>query len=188
MEKRNITYGLPILNNNLKLLEPLEKLKDYNPLSTRFGAQLGSEYYLDDEVCVRDWLNEKYTRNPYKPEHLIYETKSGELVRSKSEMMIADILTEYSIPYKLEKPLNVKGKLIYPDFELLHIPTRKLFWWEHFGKLDDPKYVLKNLNRIDDLADCGIIIEKNLIITWESDGCPLTRGVIIKKLKRHSFI
>lgn len=191
MEKRNITYGLPILNNNLKILSAIpDGLKIYNPLSTRYGHLLSKEYYLDDEICVRDWLKEKdnYARNPFKPEQLKYETKSGLLVRSKSEMMIADVLHDLNIPFKAEAPLVINGKTYYPDFELLHEQYRKLVWWEHLGLLDAvPGYARSAVSKIDLYAGRGITLRDNLILTWEDGSHPLTRSIIIRKLREVGF-
>ena len=176
MEKRNITYGLPILNNNLNILTNIpEELKIYDPLSTRYGHLLSKEYYLDDEVCVRDWFKEKenYPRNPFRPEQLKYETKSGLLVRSKSEMMIADVLHDLNIPFKAEAPLTINGKTFYPDFELLHEQFRKLIWWEHLGLLDAiPGYSMSAISKIDLYAGRGITLRDNLILTWEDGNHP----------------
>lgn len=188
-EKKNIKYGLPILQNNVNALSDLlGVIKEYNPLETGFGNCLGPEYYLDDEVCIEEWLNEQYIRNPFMPEHLVHETKRGEMVRSKSEMMIADFAYEHDLLYRPESPIRVNGRIIYPDFEFVHEPTRKKKWWEHFGKMHDPEYGVKALRRLEELAQCGIVIGKNLIITWEGDGFPLTRSVITKKFRENGFI
>lgn len=50
--------------------------------------------------------------------HPIRET--DERVRSKSEVIIADILNQEGIPYRYECPLQLKGwGKVYPDFTVL---------------------------------------------------------------------
>ncbi len=60
-----------------------------------------------------------------------YRTEKGELVRSKSEMNIANALFRTEIPYKYECPLTLNdGRVIYPDFTVLDVYNRRLVCWE----------------------------------------------------------
>ena len=75
------------------------------------------------------------------PEHLIHITKKGELVRSKSEVIIANILSDLGISYEYEKPLYSKeGRKDFrlPDFTIKY--EGEVFYWEHLGMLEDPEY------------------------------------------------
>ncbi|TOI85635.1 hypothetical protein CGI50_24830, partial [Vibrio parahaemolyticus] len=54
----------------------------------------------------------------YFEEKLIHKTIRGEMVRSKSEVIVANILAMMNIEYFYEKPLNVRGKTYIPDFTL----------------------------------------------------------------------
>ena len=57
----------------------------------------------------------------------MYPTKKDENVRSKSEVMIADMYYELGIPYRYEAQLLLKnGKKKYPDFTLLKTKTRQI--------------------------------------------------------------
>jgi hypothetical protein len=122
------------------------------------------------------------------PEHQIHECKNGKMLRSKSEVLIADMLIDYSIPFKNEPKLVLDGMVFFPDFELLHPITKKLFWWEHLGNLMDPEYVFKNLGRLDIYSKNHIILGENLILTFETKEKPLTRGMIRNRLEYHGFI
>lgn len=68
----------------------------------------------------------------------IYETLSGEMVRSKSEVIIANILTERQIPFNYEIPLAYEGGTICPDFTIEW--NGKTFYWEHLGMMDIENY------------------------------------------------
>ena len=43
---------------------------------------------------AKEWEKENYNTNPYYPEQKVYPTKKDEMVRSKSEVMLADMYCE----------------------------------------------------------------------------------------------
>ncbi len=69
----------------------------------------------------------------------IYQTLSGDFVRSKSEVIIANILFQSGIPFFYEKILKAPdGTRRDPDFTLEW--KGKTYYWEHLGLLDDEEY------------------------------------------------
>jgi len=68
----------------------------------------------------------------------IYQTISGEMVRSKSEVIIADLLTSRHIAFEYEKRLEAEGIGFTPDFTISI--DRKTYYWEHLGRLDLEQY------------------------------------------------
>ena len=103
-----------------------------------------------------------------------YVTDNGEHVRSKSEVLIADRLKKLGIPYRYECELVLKdGRKIYPDFTILNIRKRRILYYEHLGKMEDPAYVLRNLQRFDWYRENDIILGDQLFVTWESQSFPL---------------
>ena len=134
---------------------------------------LVSPLLISDEEYARRWSEEQFRISSYKPEEKIYTTKRGEMVRSKSEMMIADMYCELGIPYRYECELYLRGGgCKYPDFTLLNRKARKVIYHEHFGKMDDEKYRKKNLRKLEVYRRSGVFVGKNLILTFEEDGCP----------------
>ncbi len=87
-----------------------------------------------EEQYVTNWKNVSYSGKEIDesvPE--IYMAK-GERVRSKSEVIIADILGGEGIPYRYEYPIYIKGiGRFYPDFTVLNVRKRKEIYWEHMG-------------------------------------------------------
>ncbi len=75
------------------------------------------------------WMNGQYKCNPSHPENLIHKTMQGHLVRSKSEVIIANTLYMNQIPYRYENQLEIKGVILYPDFTILHPKTNNLCYW-----------------------------------------------------------
>ena len=74
-------------------------------------------------------------------EHLIHRTEKGHLVRSKSELVIANMLFQLGIPYEYERVLDgttAAGRL-RPDFSFV-TADGDLLVWEHLGMLSRPDY------------------------------------------------
>ena len=72
---------------------------------------------------------------------LIHRTERGGLVRSKSELVIADKLHARGIDYAYEQRLVLpNGRIRYPDFTITDHARGETFYWEHLGMLDDPGY------------------------------------------------
>lgn len=189
MEKKTIVHGRPILEKNVKSMERcLKGLRQYHPTDHRFGELLGSEYYLEDDLCIKEWRKKPECMNPYKPELRIHETKKGILVRSKSEALIADMLFDLGIEFKYEPELWINGEVYYPDFEILHPTSLTLIWWEHLGRLHDPKYVYKNIGKVESYARGGIQQGRNLIITKETAELPLTRGMVEEQMNYYGLV
>ena len=70
----------------------------------------------------------------------IYPTSKGDKVRSKSEVIIANLLYEHKINYEYESPLEYESEeIIKPDFTILLPDNRKLYW-EHIGLLGTETY------------------------------------------------
>jgi hypothetical protein len=75
---------------------------------------------------------------PY-PEKLIHRTLTGELVRSKSEVVVANVLTKLGIDYKYEEPVEVAPHdFRLPDFTISF--KGKTWYWEHLGMLNLESY------------------------------------------------
>ena len=72
---------------------------------------------------------------------LIHRTAGDELVRSISEVVVADALREEGIDYHYEKALRGKdGVERYPDFTAEDPATGLTVYWEDLGMLSDPTY------------------------------------------------
>lgn len=189
MEKKTLVHGLPALLDNIDMMEKfLAKAKVYSPRNYEFGTLLPAEYYLEDDVCIKNWLKIPDCQNSFHPEARIHETKSGKRVRSKSEVLIADSLFDYGILFKNETKIVIGEKVLFPDFEMLHPVHNTLCWWEHLGMLDDEKYVMNFFDKQNYYKKAGIIPGINLIITYETKERPLTHSMIDEKLREFGFI
>jgi len=73
-------------------------------------------------------------------ERLIHLTSRGEAVRSKSEVIIANLLQAKGVQYHYEHPLELGGVAKYPDFTIEDDNKGITYYWEHCGLLHDPTY------------------------------------------------
>jgi len=80
------------------------------------------------------------TEKRFLEERLIHCTVRGEAVRSKSEVIIANLLTYHKIEYSHEKPLQFGDVIKYPDFTIEDEESGRVYYWEHCGLLNVPAY------------------------------------------------
>ena len=116
------------------------------------------------EIAVKP----KNNISDYAPSDTKYPTRRGEWVKFKSEMMIADTLFEFGIPYEYEKPVKLKnGKTVAMDFYIHNNVSGANIYWEHFGRMNDPEYVAEFLWKKRAYAESGIVEGRNFIVTFE---------------------
>lgn len=75
------------------------------------------------------------------PEALIHRTVKGVAVRSKSEVIVADVLSALGISYAYERPLYARADprdFRLPDFTVSF--EGDVYYWEHLGLLALPSY------------------------------------------------
>ncbi|MFQ5451229.1 MAG: ATP-binding domain-containing protein, partial [Nitrospinaceae bacterium] len=109
-------------------------------------------------------------------ENLIHRTSRGEMVRSKSEVIIADRLSDLGVDYMYEHPLTIGNVTKYPDFTIEDIESGCKFFWEHCGMLHIPNYRKRWEEKLEWYKKNGILpfeegIGENgtLIVSSESD-------------------
>ena len=131
---------------------------------------------VDDKTMITMWLNQSYKGLEFDKEDLTeFYSEKGERMRSKSEVLIANCLSHNDIPYKYECPVIMSNGMVrYPDFTILNVGKRKLFYWEHLGKAGDIDYLSSNMRKIREYKREGIVLGENLFITIESGSMPLS--------------
>ena len=123
-------------------------------------------------------VNNRFTENDTTE----YYTDKGERVRSKSEIIIANMLKTLNIPYKYECPLKIGDILLYPDFTILDVKGRRERYLEHFGMMGDLDYVNNMMLKISTYEKNNIFIGDKLICTFESAKRPLNISTLKNKL------
>jgi energy-coupling factor transporter ATP-binding protein EcfA2 len=71
---------------------------------------------------------------------LIHHTRKGIHVRSKSEVIIADLLYSKGIDFVYERELVLGGSKRLPDFTIEDADTGETYYWEHLGMLNNASY------------------------------------------------
>lgn len=129
---------------------------------------------VSEEDFVKEWLSIPYESKQIITEAPDFISDKGDKVRSKSELLIANMLYKYNIPYKYECPLILNnGQIIYPDFTVLDVKRRKIRFWEHRGMMDDRDYTKHTVMRMKDYQKSGYFLGDSVIITEETGAMPL---------------
>ncbi|MEV4147748.1 AAA family ATPase [Amycolatopsis sp. NPDC049691] len=107
---------------------------------------------------------------PYA-EHLVHRTRRGELVRSKSEVIVANLLHEAGIEYHYERPFAgpVTGGSARPDFTVIDAGGDEILW-EHLGMLHRDDYRQSWEVKREWYERNGFTVGHNLFVSTENDG------------------
>lgn len=135
--------------------------------------ELLADYFTPSAQDHLTWMNSPFEHNEKYPEQLIHRTISGHYVRSKSELLIDMSLHIHKIPFRYECALPLGDATVYPDFTILHPENNQIYYWEHFGKMDDPVYCRSACSKLNLYAAGGILPGINLIATYETKEHPL---------------
>ena len=123
------------------------------------------------KLCVLgqtdDWANEEYKMSTYYADLKRHRTSRGLMVRSKSEVIIAEKLYEFDVPFRYEQLVKVGGSMYAPDFTVRNRRTGQEFYWEHFGLMNDEKYVKAWRLKLYEFEQAGISPWTNLITTYD---------------------
>lgn len=164
-------YDPDMIENTLEDFE--EKFRNLTP-----------EAFSSNKTYLSRWVSQPYNKNPYfDPEQKLFKTKKGDLVRSKLEMIVADILFDLGLHYKYEAGVLLKnGKYRYPDFTIINPYTRKIYYLEVCGKMSDIEYVQHQVRKIREYAEIDIVIGDNLLLLFEDDLTPFDPDAFRKML------
>lgn len=151
-----------------------------------FQRLLGAAFFPQQEQAGR-WMTEAYQTNPKMQDQLIHKTYAGIGVRSKSEALIANALFANKIPFRYENYIKIQNVELYPDFTICHPVTGNIYYWEHFGMMDDEAYARKTASKITLYQSGGITPTVQLIMTFETKKNPLDFEYV-ETLIRHYFL
>ena len=108
----------------------------------------------------------------------VYRTDSGDMVRSKQERFVANLLTSEGVSFEYERKLSSRGgSFRYPDFTLFI--NGEQYYWEHWGMVDDYSYRQYIAKKVNWYREHGYY--DYLIQTWEGGDRDL-RGQVLAEL------
>ena len=182
-----IEYDEKLIKVLNKSIADLKEFKEYfreNPFEAALNRMIPGKRelvkipYTSDDDFIINWKNQEYDGLDFKEGFPEYYTRNGLRVRSKSEVIIADILDEMHVPFLYEKPLQLNTGIVHPDFTLLNISERKEVYWEHFGMMDDVEYRQNAFQKIKNYESNGLFQYDSVIWTFESGRNPInTRDI-----------
>lgn len=151
----------------------LSKYQSIDPNDIR--KALPEAYKFNDQDCydavgainIEEWGHIKIPSAPIFPEALRHGDIKGERLRSKSEVLIANALAAHKIRYIYEKPLDIGGHTIIPDFTVISPKENREIYWEHFGLLSREDYRRSFVNKLILYSSSGIIPQRDLIMTFD---------------------
>jgi hypothetical protein len=192
-------YDISIIKLLKKQIEATRQyLKNINSISACYTnlsparQQLITPVTLTDKQYAEQWQSVSWQGRSFADDSPAHTTSKGERVRSKSEVLIADTLYRLKIPYRYEFPLEIKrypkekhsqSITFHPDFMCLNVRTRKEFYWEHFGLMDNFEYAQNTAGKLRLYAENNIFPGQNLIITMETQAEPLTTKIVEMMIK-----
>ena len=120
------------------------------------------------DACVR------YKDSNPRPKPEYAPTLGGTSFRSKSELNIAQLLTELGFEFVYETEFEIMdGVNEYPDFTVWVPEIGRSFILEHFGRLDKKDYKSDAGWKINHYIESGLIPGRDIIFTYETDKIPL---------------
>jgi len=169
-------------------------LRVYDNSKCNLDPLLDNPAFLDLAIPSRSanpdlsaWEKEPYERLKAYPEQIIHPSKSGRMLRSKSEASIDSTLFEHGLFVRTEPALVLPDKTVYPDFEIRSAANPdQIMYWEHFGMMDNMDYKLDACEKLSRYVRHGYIPMVNLIVTFETSRSPLDIR-LVEYLVTHFF-
>ena len=125
--------------------------------------------------------------NHYYEEDLVHRAKDGRMFRSKSEVIIANMLIDNGLDdFLYEEKLPIGDTYKLPDFTFKDAATGTLIIWEHCGMMADPVYRERweNKKRLYELN--GYSEENgNLVVTEDLPNGGIDTQVIQEKIDEY---
>ena len=89
---------------------------------------------------------------------------NGRHYRSRSEMMIAEILDEMGLEFKHDVNISVNGTTYNVDFVIVFREFNRCIFIEFFGMCNDPDYNYDNSIKIESFMNANIYLGRDLIV------------------------
>lgn len=160
--------GKIIIMYNQEAYHLLKYASEENSDIARRFTDLFADVFHDGDQDMRPQVVR--VGNQFYEDRLVHKTVRGELVRSKSEVIIANALYYHNLEYIYEPELVLEGKVKRPDFKVVDDDIGEEWYWEHCGMMDDPKYKKRWEEKKAFYKKNGIEEGKNLIVTYDENG------------------
>lgn len=190
-----------IIKNNVKLSKHLDKCLIIEPFVQEITDQKMTEIdlYIEERKAYKTkildyfvYLLETQNTSMYLHQEIghylgvskhnlnkLYATTKGDRVRSKSEVIIANLLFANSVDYVYEKELFYEpGKWIEPDFTI-KTKSGKEIYWEHLGMIGIESYDKRWKEKQDIYRQC---FPGQLEVTYEGTTISDSAHALIQRI------
>lgn len=173
-KRRLLETAIRAIDQNIPLMEMY--LKHYNVTSLELlNMQMPKAYQFDeteafaaaDFVDGWKWEQDPYEKSSQHPENLRHRTEKGDMVRSKSEVIIANILTARKIPYHYEEILYLPNAVIAPDFKIAVRSENRFRYLEHCGMIGKESYRSQFYWKLKTYLENGMIPWRDVFFTFD---------------------
>lgn len=166
--KRYLEEEMEVLDKDIVALERF--ITTYiEPIPEKIIERLPEKYKTmpEDYFFYRQrWATEPYEQSAYKPEEKVQVTSRGLKVRTKSEVVVAEMLDAAGITYRYEQMIHIEGFSFAPDFTIL--TKEGIVYWEHAGKIHEEHYRNRHKWKLSMYEKAGIVSWENLIVTYDN--------------------
>ncbi len=176
-EKKAVENYLKVCNKGKTQQEKIVATSAYTELLKRG--------FISSKEELAKWERADYEKCSKYPEQLVHPVFDGQKVRSKSEAIIATMLHLNKIPFHYEEALHFGNKVIYPDFTIRHPVTGRIYYWEHFGMMDNDSYAQPAFQKMQLYNINGILLSDTLLTTYETQEIPLKTDMVENMI--HSY-
>jgi len=142
--------------------------EDYSPLLTLLRPEFSQMNKINSSLFEFKPIPEEFLNlREWYEEGKVHRTLTNEMVRSKSEVIIANLLHDKGVPFSYEVPLYAPDGTFYiPDFTIVWAGEK--WYWEHLGLLDKEEYRNHWNTKKEWYKENGFI--GRLVITEEEEG------------------
>jgi len=192
-ESRYLSKSIETIEHDIALLEDfLTKYESisYGSIDMKLPKTYRSGRFRADmrSKAAKKWKLKaeayKATFEPYRPEELVQPTIDGKMVRSKSEALIYNFLTEAGYTFVYELPVKGLNRTFYPDFTILsEIDYKTEIRIEHQGMYDKNDYRDRSEAREYDYWSNGFLPARDVYFTFDDNKGGFDIGPILEILK-----
>lgn len=187
VRKKYVEEAAALVEKDLSILE--NAVKKYIPFDensvmgefARNHPELADCVYRD-AGDIDEWASNYERQKDFYEEDRTSVAGDGQLMRSRGEIIIAEKLRQYKIPFRYEASLGIPDLPYVPDFTIRRPKDGKIFYWEHFGDVTDEQYMTRNARKLERYEEYGIVPWDNLIISYDFENggvnTPLIEGLI----------
>lgn len=166
--------------------------------------------YLEKEIVILERKIKRYPKGrlacvhngKYKKWYVRYDGEGHYITKKRNkylhtmaeklymEALLADekiehkLLMDAEIEFYYERPISLAGNWFVPDFTCINRTNKKIYYYEHFGMVDNDEYNKNMYKKLKTYNDNGIYQDINLICTYETSETPLDMRDVQNQIKR----